>query len=1021
METTKQQEKSFPFPAVVSKTNLSTETLKANESHDEEKQALLEMLDKNQKLLQKAQSEYLKEKEEIEQNFQKSQNTLKRQIEIYEQEIEILKTEIDRLKNAKSKQSEESLRNQLLKEIENIRLVENERKSAQQVKISELNQKIEILTRQIEEKNKRHIEEKEHLLRQVDNTRKDARRVENEFQAQLDLLISRFEKTNIQLNKKSQKIEKIQKEYEERFRELLKQKNEEEELWIREKNSLHNEISVKSAEDNHDELMWKQLKEFQVERENVEEAHNERINALEIKKEQLEAQIEQLITISGDRELSLEEEVERLRNANQTLMDINYEREQIFENELENMRKELVYIRESSESQVTQYLKDHSEQNKEYEMYEKVLEEAKNFHAVNLEKEFRIISAQLRQKEAEIKTLKETNRGKPKGRKNNSAVSIMNELLNQQNLINTELENFKIHFKAIEEQSEKKEKENFELIEMLTSQLYSTEQKLVESISQDNEKDYQKLSDRLIVAEQELDYAKKHLEQYISSVKSLEEIIENKNGNDSSDMYKKAQIEISRLNKENQTLLEVKEATDERHLQEKNQLLELIVAKDNEIEKLKSIIKKRKSSKNMMIDEKNRHTTFQNLFKSLEALSKNYSQQLNSIKKVKLQDSSEENKSGKIENKEIKDEFIKENEELYQEIQRLKLIIDSVLDECCKKSSILDEERELLKLEREKMQTLISHSGYKDYFSPKKEKDEKNQSQLITLAKDDIAALQKQLEQERKMHQIELETFHKNNENELLVLRSEQEAFVKHIKILREQLKNINFTSAIQRDAQEKLIKQLKSELSSVKELTNEKIQLLMKEQKKLRTELSQIIEKNSLKDKKRKKSYLEKIKQLESTIDEKNKIIQEKTTHLIQEQARASKIEEEIQNQFKDEIKRLKDEIKKIKISEENKEWTLAREREIYNGALKKLQVGVEAIQQSAISEAHEINCDLEIVNKKIEIYEKEKEILKEQRNEALEYLMRAKIMGEAEKQEILMLVEHLRSQEIKRNKLTM
>lgn len=241
---------------------------------------------------------------------------------------------------------------------------------------------------------------------------------------------------------------------------------------------------------------------------------------------------------------------------------MNAERESMFENELENMRKQLVSIRYESELQVDEYLKE----NHTLKNIENLVSKCQNFHSTSLEKEFKVVLNQLKTKETELRSIKGI---KPKNHKVSLLNANIDELHSQQKVIYTELENIKNMMRNIENSSEKKDKESFEMIEMLTSQLYSYEQILVDSISQDNQKDTQKLLDRLSTAEQELEYAHKNLEQYITSVKSLEEIIENTTGDINSDMYKKAQIEIDRLNRENQSLLEIKISIDENHQKDK--------------------------------------------------------------------------------------------------------------------------------------------------------------------------------------------------------------------------------------------------------------------------------------------------------------------------------------------------------------------------------------------------------------------------------------------------------------------
>lgn len=114
-------------------------------------------------------------------------------------------------------------------------------------------------------------------------------------------------------------------------------------------------------------------------------------------------------------------------------------------------------------------------------------------------------------------------------------------------------------------------------------------------------------------------------------------------------------------------------------------------------------MKKRKAIKNNTVDEKNRYLSFQSLFKSMENQRKAYTQGLNTIKKLKGFDH---------EGTDIQAEkLLKENEILLEELTRMRASIEEVVDEVCKKSELLDEERELLNNERIKIQILNSYKN----------------------------------------------------------------------------------------------------------------------------------------------------------------------------------------------------------------------------------------------------------------------------------------------------------------------
>lgn len=289
----------------------------------------------------------------------------------------------------------------------------------------------------------------------------------------------------------------------------------------------------------------------------------------------------------------------------------------------------------------------------------------------------------------------------------------------------------------------------------------------------------------------------------------------------------------------------------------------------------------------------------------------------------------------------------------------------------------------------------------------------------MEISRSEYSSLKSQLEIGQNFHQTELETLSQTYQADLIVYRSENIALLKHINLLRDQIKNLSLTSRIEKDNYEKNEAKLRADLKNAKEISNDKIQLLLKDQKKLRKELGEIYEKYQMKDNKRKKVYLEKIKSLETAVDEKTKIIQEKTNNLQIQQGRYNNLSLQISKSHSKEIKQLKTEIENLKKIHENKENLIGKEREVYNVAIKKIQAGIEALQQSAISENHEISLELENERKRLNLLQKDREILILQRNNALSSLSRLKILSFSEHQDILMLIEHLRSQEIQRNKL--
>jgi hypothetical protein len=1014
---------------------------------------LVETLRKTQSLMQTSQQSWAKERVDLESQYQALEKASKRQLDSLKGENKLLKDELG--KSSQGKESETSVRNRLLKEIERVEQKCLDRESTLHHENEMLRREIRILNKKIEEREKELKEEKSKIQNFLEIARKDSKKRETDFQQNYEDIIGKFDRLSKELSWKNEEIDTLRSDYEEKIRILTQEKAKSETEWIRDhQQKFEDNFSFGEVLKEKERLIDEEILNVRNEMKQQENFYKSKLDQASEEKSQLLIKIQHLKGISDEKDETQRKEIEKLRKANLKLAESCKTRESALESQLLALRSEIFQLNSRIEERESMFASITLQKTEDIKKYQELLKrqesliEGKDAISIagTLRNELKVSLELLKEKEEQIKSIRELYISSKQGERRSitktiaSTQQLLSDINKQQTMLMNEQMNYTQTLISLEEHATKKEKENLEEITNLTQELQNLRKELVEIRSLKLEEQIFTSKEKIMILEQDLDHAKKNLMNYVMSVQALEEMFETKKkyGIDSFDMNdvnNKLKLEIDRLNAENHSLVENRRRLEEFYTQETQKLHILLEQKNLEIQQVQSRVDRLKNIKackelKEIKTWETRQAALQKTIKSLEGQLKVLTTQNASRKQLLSYEETLEAEELKLLRKEInnKEEWVEdmkeawknEKEELERNMERLRNSVFTLNAAQEKRIAVLDEEFTLVTNERNrlseflvKMQKMIEKSINSKMIIEKnadmlKKIIDDCYADTIETLRNQSGELKEEMEKEAKLMKEEMQVIKESLNNDIKNLKFMNDGLNKHVIAQEEQLQKHSTLVKTLKTNHNKELEHFRSQISILKSVTLPKNSCLNDEKQTLAKELSRITSLVNKKDEESRKLLLEKLKVIEELI------LLKKSN-----QAEAS-LHEDFLNKNSDlDLNIIHDEVKGLKLMEEEREKLLKQEREALSSVLTKIKNSVKSLQMTNEGEVQSLSQELALLNHKLSILQNDKDLLMKQRDEALLRVSRTKTLDKNSKTDLSKLVEFMKTQEQVRNKL--
>ena len=1014
---------------------------------------LLETLRKTQSLVQTSQQGWSKERADLESQYSSLEKSSKRQLDSLKNENKLLREELS--KSTSGKETESTVRNRLLKEIERVEQKCLDRESTLNHENEMLRREIRIINKKIEEREKELKEEKSKIQNFLDIARKDSKKRETDFQQNYEDIIAKFDRLSKELSWKNEEIENLRSDYEEKIRVLVQEKTKTETEWIKDhQQKFEDNFSFAEVLKEKERLIDEEIVNVRNELKQQDCFYKSKLEQGLEEKMQLVKKIDQVKAISEEKDETQRKEIEKLRKANLKLAESSKTRETALETQLLSLRSEIFQLNSRIEERESLFASITLQKTEDIKKYQELLKrqesliEGKDAISIagTLRNELKVSLELLKEKEEQIKSIRELYISSKQGERRSitktiaSTQQLLSDINKQQTMLMNEQMNYTQTLITLEEHATKKEKENIEEITNLTQELQNLRKELVEIRSLKLEEQIFTSKEKIMILEQDLDHAKKNLMNYVMSVQALEEMFETKKkyGIDSFDMNdvnNKLKLEIDRLNAENYSLVENRRRLEEFYTQETQKLHILLEQKNLEIQQVQSRVDRLKNIKackelKEIKTWETRQAALQKTIKSLEGQLKVLTTQTASRKQLLSYEETLEAEELKLLRKEInnKEEWVEdmkeswknEKEELERNMERLRNSVFTLNSAQEKRIAVLDEEFALVTNERSrlseflvKMQKMIEKSINSKMMIEKnadmlKKIIDDSYAQTIEILRNQSEGLKEEMEKETKLMIEEMQVVKDGLNNDIKNLKIMNDGLNKHVIAQEEQLQK---HSSLVKNLKVNHVKELehfRSQICILKSVTNPKNVTWNDEKQNLAKELSRITGLVNKKDEESRKLLLEKLKVIEELV------LLKKSN-----QTDAS-LNEDFFNKNSDlDLNIIHDEVKSLKMMEEEREKLIKQEKEALSAVLGKIKNSVKVLQQSSENELQSLSQELALLNHKLSIVQSDKEILVKQRDEALLRVSKTKTIDKNSKADLSKLVEFIKLQEQVRNKL--
>lgn len=783
----------------------------------DEKEFLLDLLHKNQKITQESQQAFSKEKREMIDHF----GNTERQIRA---EIESLKSENRQLK-LQAKKSGGEMQTVLMEELSKLEERSKDREVETTEEITSLKQKEKELSTQIDIKDSKLLQLQQAFEKEVHTSNSQHHTERVSLLMQIRDLKENHEKGTHMLKDKIRELEKYKQDNDGKVHAIIQIKESGQEQWLNEKNQLQNlYVALKNEHQQNENEFADELGALRNEKQCMEQFFKARIQMLSSENDSLNRMLEKVNKSYKEKEVNYTNELEKLRSSYSKLFETSQERANLLESTIEKLKGSLDKFKEQLDQREATYLQEAFQNTIHMQDLHDLLEQKQTIIEKYtgdsvLKTELKTAQRQVVDKENQLNNMREMYINAKHSERTiisrtiSSANKILEEISKQHTFFIKDHESYRTALKSLENSIKNNDLEKANEILTLTEEV----QKLRARIAEIEESEKQDLMNKLKVQiqgyEEEIQKLRKDNLSYKRNLNKLENTLQDKLTKaeptfDHKDQIQRLRLTSERLEEENSSLVEARLKMEEYYLKELTVLHAQVQTKEDELSRVYARLNQyrvasSKKDKHDLTNWAKRQQAFQSAITTLETQVKTLSSQAGQEAKLvatlsKLE--AEELRILRVEVKE-KEEWVAnmkaaceaEKSGFVQEIDRLNEVIlsfksqhDEILGHAKHEYNVANEHRK--KLGELYLERLNEFEKSKSMFEKDIKYEVENQqilencnTEMLELAREEIEQLKRKIKDLNENHSHEISLLREVSESEISRLKQLEEALSCHI------------------------------------------------------------------------------------------------------------------------------------------------------------------------------------------------------------------------------------------------
>ncbi|CAI2366577.1 unnamed protein product [Moneuplotes crassus] len=861
----------------------------AQSSGDQDSSILVDLVEKNQIMIQHLQDQLKEKEEDYENRLNQSEIHHRTELEVLESENRILKKAQEQKFTCEKDRVNfhSTLRNNLLEEIERIEKDQEEKEknlsqwrsnmmTEFQEEREDAENRIQNLSQQIQE-----------LSAQLADKEKEHASMQSEFEARVDYLTSQKRALEQKVEERSRQIGTLQNSLSSKHH----QSTSDETKWETEKEELYKNLSqVSEILEDKERLHEEQLKNLEEQYKISLEVLDQRIKMLNDEKRQVE---KQRGFEKDDLSISLAEtstQVEKLRATNGLMISIFTERENQAASDIELMRNEVVNLQKLFDNREVNYIDETRKYAENVERLHSLLEKANERLEQGWDPE-KIVSEELR---IQVETLERQLAVKDE-QLENLKVEVLDAQNQQRKDITETIGKFRAYLQHMGQQEVLTEQkyqdflaEQQEVDKICNERELDDTNKINDSLGEINDlrfrireleannkaKEYAELESRFIKLEAELSYTKQSLVGKIQTLNTFEDQIRHKLEQsdvnlDENDEILRLRMENVRLNEENSSLLNAKQSIETNLNDRIDVLVKKLFIKTEECEELqnkysnlltslngqreeeiKSWIRRqdlvKKTIEELRIqlkDTRDRRTS------SLAMKDQEHKLTTDEVKLLRIEASKMQKSTDKMFN-----DWVNEKNGLHLEINSLRDNLKAVETYYHEAKDLKNQESDLIAEQRHKLrekeeyyiqlanQKIEIESAMKEQREREDADREEKTERIINMLRKELSDAHGEIKKLQNYHNSKIEEIEQLHEEKIKIINEKEGSSQYHNQQLKSRLENAEktYNDLKTNEKIEKIV--LRTQVKTLSKLTEERIEKTLLEKEDIKSKLDSLV-----------------------------------------------------------------------------------------------------------------------------------------------------------------------------------
>lgn len=1002
----------------------------------EERRLLMEMLEKSQRIAQNTQSASQHEQSEVDDQHKRIADRLKGQVGQLKKENTMLRSEMDRLRKCSGCTGDLALRSKLLQEIERLEAKAAAKEARLKTQIKDLTQKINGEQHMISDAQRKHDDEIEFMKTQIEKLRREGAVIGDKCKREENDLKIKLERLQFQLTQSDSDNDRLRHEAEEREKLIIKLRGSGDDVWSTEKQDLldQNAKFVKLLEDK-ERLIDAQLRVIQCDKDQALKAAGERLDQLAAETQLLQGKLQSAVRLAGERESALQKEVDRLRRTNFIIMETTQTREEVQQHDSKGMRGQLETLQKAFSERERTYTQ-------EVQSYRDELEKLHKAHCLlttgktptapdvieKLRHEIGVLEAQLADKSDQLENLKEmylsakTSERAQVTKAIKSSQRTIEEFKKQQGA----LQGAYTHLQEALRSTELGDLESHRTMLAELKDLIEENARLNLKLKETDRLEYENEAQRkeLLLLKQKLESVQGDLTTCEAALNEVEGIVADNVRDDrtftQTELLHKTILENQRLTAANLCLATTRNQLEDFYLTEVKTLRCELQNRTRAIDELKIQNARLRSFRTKKSQEELsgwqvRQDALEKTIRALQietgVLKANVNVQsqmaavTRSLEAEELRMLRKEVLDKEAWVGEVKQSWEEEKLKMRAEVTRLRdTLVEIETSRNTSEQAVKDElialeklKDSLKKIEDDRLRRIGNDRDILESFPIRG--DSKANPAAVTAAREEVEALKSQFANEKLSWVGELEEVKLLSTTELASARQVESILNRHISAQQNQIKTMTHTLEEVRALHAQEIKSLRQELATLRKSSGNHTQLLKSERMTLEAEIERVATlTGSKRDATLTSTVLEKVMKIQLDLA----IVKgayEKSLRLDPSNA--------------DDVQKIETDLAQLKAIIEKGDQQRREEKLEIGEAVATIKDSAQAVQTKALTERDLLVREAEVLTKRLKTIQNDADLVRKQRDEALESLIKMKSLGRLERSEVLELVESLKTQE--------